>query len=274
MLTYPQISPIAVQIGSIKIHWYGLMYVAGIILGWILLLHRAKHSQGKWNSTLVGDLTFYFTLGMLVGGRVGYMIFYDLPQLISHPFSLLKVWQGGMSFHGGLLGVVVAMWLFGRRFHKHFGDISDFLVPVVPIGLAAGRIGNFINGELWGKVTDMPWAMIFPYAGPYPRHPSQLYEFILEGVVLFIILWIYSAKPRPRLAVSGLFAVCYGSFRIVIEFFRQPDAQYGYLAWGWLTMGQLLSFPLVLVGVILLWFAHHNSSKIKQPVMKDKSMNF
>ena len=199
----------------------------------------------------VEDLLFYGAIGVIVGGRLGYSLFYDLPALIDNPLNLFKVWQGGMSFHGGLLGVVVAFGFFARATGKSYFSISDFIVPMVPVGLFFGRIGNFINGELWGKVSDVPWAMIFPNAGPLTRHPSQLYEAMLEGVLLFLILWIYSAKPKPPGAVSGLFLLGYGFFRFVVEFVRVPDQQYGYLLLDWITMGQILSLPMIVIGLFI-----------------------
>ena len=195
-------------------------------------------------------------MGVILGGRLGYALFYDLSAYLAEPLKILRVWEGGMSFHGGLIGVMLATWLFGRRNGKSFFQLMDFIAPLVPIGLGAGRIGNFINAELWGKVTDVPWAMVFPNGGPDPRHPSQLYQFALEGVALFVILWLYSRKPRPTMAVSGLFAICYGIFRFIVEFVRVPDAQLGYLAWNWLTMGQVLCLPMILGGIGLMVWAH------------------
>ena len=256
MLPYPHINPIALQVGPLKIHWYGLMYVVGFLFAWFLANLRAKKPNSGWTINQVGDLLFYCAIGVVIGGRVGYMLFYDLPYFLAHPFTLFKVWDGGMSFHGGLIGVAIAVWLYGRQIKKSFFEITDFIAPLVPVGLGAGRIGNFINGELWGRVTNVPWAMVFPTGGPLPRHPSQLYEFFLEGIVLFCIVWFYSAKPKPRMAVSGLFCLCYGIFRFAAEFFRQPDIQLGYLAFGWLTMGQLLSVPMILLGAVLLWWAY------------------
>ena len=203
-------------------------------------------------------LIFYGALGAVLGGRIGYVLFYDLNSYLSEPLNIFKIWQGGMSFHGGLLGVLTAMWLFARKYCLTFFQVTDFIAPLVPIGLGAGRLGNFINGELWGRVTQVPWAMVFPdpRAGGLPRHPSQLYEASLEGVALFIILWLYSAKPRPTMAVSGMFLLCYGIFRFILEFFRMPDMQIGYVAFDWLTMGQILSTPMVLAGAGLVWWAH------------------
>jgi phosphatidylglycerol---prolipoprotein diacylglyceryl transferase len=256
MLTYPSINPVALKIGPIKFYWYGIMYLIGFAGGWLLARSRAKKPNSGWTDVMVNDLVFYVALGVILGGRLGYMLFYATTQIVNDPLSLLKIWEGGMSFHGGLIGVLIAVWLFGRKFNKHWADITDFIAPLIPIGLATGRIGNFINGELWGRVTDMPWGMVFPHVDSLPRHPSQLYEFFLEGVVLFTILWIYSAKPRPRYAVSGLFALLYGLIRFNVEFFRQPDVQLGFVAFDWLTMGQILSLPLVLIGLFLLYLSH------------------
>ena len=249
-MVYPTIDPVALSLGPLQIHWYGLMYLLGFVGAWWLGRVRAK--RYGWTATEVEDLLFYAAIGVIVGGRLGYALFYDLANNLEHPLNILKVWQGGMSFHGGLLGVLAAFWWFTRKTGKSYFTISDFIAPMVPIGLLTGRIGNFINGELWGKVSDVPWAMVFPTGGPLPRHPSQLYEAGLEGLVLFIILWLYSAKPKPLGAVSGLFLLGYGVFRFLIEFVRIPDQQYGYLALNWLTMGQLLSLPMVVLGTIFI----------------------
>ncbi len=261
MLPYPDIDPVAFQLGPLKIHWYGLMYLVGFAGAWWLGRWRARRPDSGWTPGQVDDLLFYVALGVILGGRVGYMLFYNLPVLLEQPWALLRVWEGGMSFHGGLLGVLFATWLFARRAGFRWWQVVDFIAPLIPIGLATGRIGNFINAELWGKVTDVPWAMVFPGAGPLPRHPTQLYEFFLEGVVLFVILWIYSARPRPTMAVSGLFAAGYGLFRFVVEFVRVPDAHIGYLAFGWLTMGQLLTLPLIAVGLVLLGLAYRRGDR-------------
>ncbi|HHM04344.1 MAG TPA: prolipoprotein diacylglyceryl transferase [Gammaproteobacteria bacterium] len=252
MLTYPDIDPVAIHLGPVKVHWYGLMYLAGFAAAWWLGRRRAARPGSGWNDQQVGDLIFYGALGAVLGGRVGYILFYDFDSYLENPLRMLKVWEGGMSFHGGLLGVIVAMWLFGRKQGKPFLGVTDFMAPLAPIGLGCGRIGNFINGELWGKVSDAPWAMVFPTGGPLPRHPSMLYEAFLEGAVLFALLWWYSSKPRPAGAVSGLFLLGYGVFRFAVEFVRVPDAQLGYLAFGWLTMGQVLSTPLIVAGAALL----------------------
>lgn len=262
MITYPQINPIALQLGPLKVHWYGLMYIVGFLSAWGLALYRIRRPGSELNKDQVSDLIFYAALGVVVGGRIGYMVLYNLPMLLAQPWSLFEIWNGGMSFHGGLIGVLVAIWLYSRKVGKPFTVLVDFIAPLVPIGLGAGRLGNFINGELWGRVTNVPWAMVFPTGGPFPRHPSQLYEFFLEGVVLFTIVWLYSAKPRPRMAVSGVFALCYGTFRIISEFFRQPDPQIGFIAFGWLTKGQLLSLPMVIFGALLIWWAYHSDSRL------------
>lgn len=266
MLTYPNIDPVAIHLGSFSIHWYGIMYLVGFAAVWWLGRLRTQRPGSIFSLEEISDLVFYGALGAVLGGRIGYILFYNLSAYLADPLNIFKVWQGGMSFHGGLLGVLIAMWLYGRRYHKGFFQITDFIAPLVPIGLGAGRIGNFINGELWGRVTDLPWGMIVPGRGGLPHHPSQLYQAILEGLVLFIILWLYSSKPRPTMAVSGLFLICYGMFRFLVEFVRLPDPQLGYLAFGWLTMGQVLSAPMILLGIGLLWWAY------KHPDPRYKSM--
>lgn len=255
-MQYPNINPVAFHLGSWPVYWYGLMYLVGFVSGWFVLSRRLKHRDLGITQTQLSDIVFYVALGAILGGRIGYMVFYDFHVLVTEPWMLFETWKGGMSFHGGLLGVCVAMALCARHFKLSWLAVTDIIAPAVPLGLAAGRIGNFINGELWGRVTDLPWGMVFPLAGSAPRHPSQLYEFALEGILLFIILWTYSSKPRPLGAVSGLFAIGYGVFRFCIEFFREPDAQIGYLAFGWLTEGQLLSLPLIAFGIGLMVWAY------------------
>jgi phosphatidylglycerol:prolipoprotein diacylglycerol transferase len=256
----PQIDPIAIQLGPLAIRWYGLMYLIGFAAAWWLGRRRARRPGSGWRAEQVDDLVFYAALGVILGGRVGYVLFYGFEQLLADPLYLLRIWQGGMSFHGGLLGVLVAAWLFGRKHGFGFFGTTDFVAPLVPLGLGAGRIGNFVNGELWGRVSDLPWAMVFAHAGPLPRHPSQLYEALLEGLVLFLLLWFYSARPRPRMAVSGLFLVGYGAARTAVEFAREPDAHLGFLAGGWLTMGMLLSVPMVVAGAVLLGLAYRRQT--------------
>lgn len=255
MLTYPGFDPVAIKLGPIAIHWYGIMYLIGFVGGWWLGNRRAQRPNSGWTKDHVSDMLFYVAMGVVLGGRLGYVLFYKFGEYIVEPWRIFFVWEGGMSFHGGLLGVIFAMWLFGRKTQRTFFNVADFVAPLVPIGLGAGRIGNFINGELWGKATTSPFGMIVP-GWPEARYPSQLYEAFLEGVVLFAILWIFSSKPRPLGAVSGLFLVGYGSFRFLVEFVRVPDAHLGYLAMGWVTMGQILSLPMILFGAFLLWRAY------------------
>ncbi len=280
-----QIDPIALRIPAFElfgrpfepaIHWYGVMYLLAFLVAW--LLGRSRIRAGRLPGVDVngfGDLMFYGMLGVVLGGRIGYVLFYAFGDLLGDPLMLFKVWDGGMSFHGGLLGVLVAAWWWARAQRLHFFDVMDFIAPWVAPGLGFGRIGNWIGGELWGRPTGEPWGVVFSRALPpelqqldaaslrerfdaglldlYARHPSQLYQALLEGLVLFAVLWWYSRKPRPRYAVSGLFALLYGVFRFAVEFVREPDPQLGYLAFGWVTMGQVLSTPLILLGLFLLW---------------------
>jgi phosphatidylglycerol:prolipoprotein diacylglycerol transferase len=261
---YPDIDPIAFRLGPLQVHWYGLMYLFGFGFGWLGARVRAKRRHTPIAPSQVDDLVFYCAIGIFVGGRVGYMLIYGRDALLANPLSLFFVWQGGMSFHGGLIGVLIAMAFFGRRIGQPFFAVTDFIAPWVPIGLGLGRIGNFINGELWGAPTrpGAPWAVV---VDGVPRHPSQLYEAFLEGVVLFVVLWLYSAKPRPRMAVSGLFLLLYGVFRTAVEFIREPDANIGYLAFGWVTMGQVLSAPMIVFGAALLILAYRRRHRPVEP---------
>ena len=264
MLTYPDIDPAALRVGDFAVHWYGLMYLIGFGTAWWLGGVRARRAGSGWRAQEIGDVIFYAALGVILGGRLGYVLFYNFGVFLDDPLMLVRIWQGGMSFHGGLLGVLVAMWLYGRKTGRTFFEVTDFIAPLVPIGLGAGRLGNFINGELWGRVSDLPWAMQLPcerfmeYCDgrttgySLPRHPSMLYEALLEGLILFAILWLYSRRPRPTMAVSGLFLLGYGVFRFSVEFVRVPDAHLGYLALDWVTMGQVLSAPMIVFGIVLL----------------------
>lgn len=282
------IDPIAFSIGPVAVHWYGIMYLIAFAAFWLLGERRRRAGRLPVGPTAFSDLAFYGMIGVILGGRVGYMLFYAAPELLADPLSLFRIWEGGMSFHGGLLGVLAAMWYWSRRNGMHFFDVMDFVAPLVPIGLGTGRLGNFIGGELWGRHTDLPWGMIFPRAidtaghsieqlkamagagqlAAEARHPSQLYQMLLEGVLLFCILYFVSMKPKPRYLVSGLFALFYGVFRFGVEFVREPDAQLGYLAWGWLTMGQILSLPLILLGVVLL-LASRSAPTLQPRVVAD-----
>lgn len=276
MLIHPQFDPVALKIGSIELHWYGLMYLLAFLFAYGLAVYRGK-KRGDFTSEMVSDLIFFGAMGVILGGRIGYMILYGLSDLLANPLNLFKVWEGGMSFHGGFLGVVVAMFWFSKKYHKHPFTVLDFIAPCVPTGLLFGRIGNFINGELWGRVSasDLPQLMLFPQAvnadfelisvnpklvnisqtvqnfALLPRHPSQLYQAFSEGVLLFILLWWFSSKPRPRYAISALFLLGYGISRFTTEFFRQPDVGYA-LIFGWMSKGQLYSLPMIIIGVFLM----------------------
>lgn len=261
MLIHPQFDPIAVQIGPLAVHWYGLMYLVGFGLAW--LLGRRLIALGVTRLTLRDheDLLFYAILGVIVGGRLGYTLFYKPVYYLSHPLEIVAVWEGGMSFHGGLLGVLLVLVWFARRRGFRFLEIGDFVAPLVPLGLAAGRLGNFINGELWGRVTDLPWGMVFRGSDGLPRHPSQLYQFALEGVLLFCVIWWLARKPQPLGRVSAVFLMGYGILRFLVEFTREPDAFLGLLAGG-LSMGQWLSLPMIIAGVWL----YRYSAKQPRPV--------
>jgi phosphatidylglycerol:prolipoprotein diacylglycerol transferase len=255
MLNHPDIDPIAVAIGPISVHWYGIMYLLAFASAWALAIHRTKRPNSPLTAKQVEDLIVYGALGVVLGGRFGYVMFYNFGAWLEDPLWLFRVWEGGMSFHGGLLGVIVAIFIYGRKIKVKFPEIIDFTAVLVPVGLGFGRIGNFIGQELWGRETDVSWGMIFPRdPDALVRHPSQLYQAFLEGLVLFVILYWFSQKPRPRLAVSALFLICYGVFRFAVEFVRAPDAHIPELIFGWMTRGQLLTIPLIVGGLgILIW---------------------
>ena len=283
MIQLHQIDPIAFRLGPLQVHWYGIMYLLGFATAWWLGRRRIRAGRLPGvDDQGFGDLLFYGMLGVVLGGRIGYVLFYAFGDFLANPLMLFKVWEGGMSFHGGLLGVAAAVFWWARKRRLHVFDVIDFVAPLVPPGLGLGRLGNYIGGELWGKYTQAGWGVIFPraestLAGMPPaqlqaqyasgaldalaRHPSQLYQAVLEGLVMFSVLWWYSRRPRPRYAVAGLFALMYGCFRFLVEFVRVPDAQLGeggYLAFGWLTMGQVLSTPLILLGLYWLWLSRRS----------------
>jgi phosphatidylglycerol:prolipoprotein diacylglycerol transferase len=274
------IDPVAFSLGPLDVHWYGIMYFLAFLLFWAGGNWLAKNrSWWDWTQQDVGDFLFYGMLGVVLGGRLGYVFFYGLDSLWQDPWFIFKITQGGMSFHGGLLGAMVAMSWFGRRTGRSFWQVADFVAPLVPVGLGLGRIGNFIGGELWGRVSDVPWAMVFPNAiqpggwqsgevrsawmngslDHLARHPSQLYQAFGEGLLLFLVLAFYSRVPRPLAAVSGLFLVGYGLMRFVAEFFREPDEHIGFVSGEWLTMGMILSLPMVLAGVIIMVYAYRRA---------------
>ena len=265
MLIYPQFNPVALKLGPLSIHWYGLMYLLAFLQFWYLGKRRIETqpalAKAGWTVPQLDDLLFYGVLGVVIGGRLGQVLFYEPGYYLSHPLQIVAVWKGGMSFHGGMLGVFVAMAYSAFRTKRAWLDITDFIAPLVPLGLAAGRIGNFINGELWGRVTDpaLPWAMIFPHVDQQPRHPSQLYQAGLEGVLLFVILWFYSRGVRPRGAVSGAFLIGYGSFRFIAEYFRTPDEGIFGLS-DVISMGQWLSLPMILVGVVMFAWSYRSKA--------------
>ncbi|MFZ2508670.1 MAG: prolipoprotein diacylglyceryl transferase [Steroidobacteraceae bacterium] len=258
MLSYPEIDPVAFQFGPLRIHWYGLMYVIGFAAAWWLARRRAARPNSTWKPVDVDDLIFCAAVGVIAGGRLGWIFVYGFERLLDDPLSFIRVWEGGMSFHGGLAGVMIAVAWFARRRGRKIADVFDFTAPLPALGLFAGRIGNFINGELWGKPTELPWGFL---VGGDIRHPTQLYEAALEGVLLFTVIWWFTSKPRPRLAPAGLFLACYAACRIFVEFLRLPDAHIGYLASGWLTMGQLLSLPMLIAGLGMLAWSHRRNER-------------
>lgn len=275
MMLYPEIDPIALALGPLQVRWYGLSYLLGFAAAWWLMRVRAERMPGGMSHKQIDDLLFYCVLGAVLGGRIGYSLFYQFDRLLVDPLYLFRIWEGGMSFHGGLLGVIGALAVFSRAQDKPFLQVADFIAPTAAIGLGAVRIGNFINGELWGRATDLPWGMQVPCARfpehcaagspdgvlSLPLHPSQLYEAALEGLVLFLIIWLFAARPRPTMALSGLFLFCYGAFRFLVEFVRQPDAHLGFIAFDWLTMGQILTLPMIGGGLLMLGLAYRPRSQ-------------
>lgn len=253
MLEYPNIDPVAFAIGPVRVHWYGIMYLIGFVAGWWLARRRATRPGSTWKPVDVDDLIFFAALGVILGGRIGWALVYGHEAIADNAFAFLKIWEGGMSFHGGLAGVMIAVAVFAKLRGRAIGDVFDFTAPLPGIGLFAGRVGNFINNELWGKPTDAPWGVL---VDGEVRHASQLYEAALEGLLLFAILWVFTARPRPRLAPTGLFLVLYGVFRFAVEFVRVPDDNMGYIAFGWLTTGQILCIPMILAGIALLAWAY------------------
>lgn len=256
MLAYPQIDPVAITVGVIKIHWYSVMYVLGFLAVWWLGKKRADNDYSVIKPKDMEDLVYVGAMGLILGGRMGYVLFYNFAEFLDNPLLIFNVLQGGMSFHGGMIGIFLAMSGFAKKQQTTVFALTDILAPLTPIGLGLGRLGNFINAELWGRTSDVPWAMVFPQAGSLARHPSQLYEAALEGVVLFIIMWMYTNKQRPIKAATGLALFLYGCFRFFVEFFRLPDAHLGYLALNWLTMGQILSIPMIFIGAFLFTYAY------------------
>jgi len=260
-LQFPIIDPIIFSIGPVALRWYGMMYLIGFLAAMFIANKAADNSKGVWTRDQVSDLLFYSFLGVILGGRVGYVLFYQFDYFLADPLYLFQIWQGGMSFHGGLIGVIAAIFIFARKSNKSFLSVGDFVAPLVPIGLGTGRLGNFINAELWGRQTDVPWAMVFPTDSlQVPRHPSQLYEFFLEGVVLFAILYVITRKPRSLGLASGAFLIGYGIFRTIVEFFREPDAHLG-LYFSFISKGQILSLPMILVGMLVIYLGYLSQEK-------------
>ncbi len=252
MLVHPQFDPIAFSIGPLSVRWYGLMYLFAFAVGGLLAAHRARQPNSGWKVEEISDFVFYSALGVVLGGRLGYVLFYNFAYYREHPLEILYVWTGGMSFHGGLIGVLVALFIYAKQTQRSLLAVGDFFVPVIGLGIAAVRLSNFINQELWGRVTELPIGVIFPLAGSLPRHPSQLYEALFEGVVLFIIVWLYTQKPRTLGKATGLFLLGYGIARFSIEFVREPDSHIGFVAFDWMTKGQLLTLPMIVIGLLLL----------------------
>lgn len=262
MLSHPNFDPVAVQLGPVAIHWYGLMYLLGFAAAWYIGRMRCRQPWSPLRAEQLEDLIFYGAMGVILGGRFGYVVFYNFPQFVEDPLWLFRVWEGGMAFHGGLLGVIIAVALYARKINQPVAAVWDFIAPLAPIGLGLGRLGNFIGQELWGRPTDSVFGMVFPKdPSQLARHPSQLYQFALEGVVLFAIVFFYTRKPRPQLAPGGLFLLCYGCFRFLVEFVREPDGHIGFDALGWVTRGQLLSLPMIVVGAGVMVYAYRRAAK-------------
>ncbi len=260
-LQFPVIDPIIFSIGPVALRWYGMMYLIGFVAAMFIANKAADKSDGQWTRDQVSDLLFYSFLGVILGGRIGYVLFYQWDYFLADPLYLFQIWEGGMSFHGGLLGVITAVYIFARKTNKSFLIVADFVAPLVPIGLGMGRLGNFINAELWGRETDVPWAMVFPTDSlQLPRHPSQLYEFFLEGVVLFAILYVVTRKPRSLGLAAGTFLIGYGVFRSIVEFFREPDAHLG-LYFSFISKGQILSIPMILFGFLIIYLGYLSQEK-------------
>ena len=260
-MLYHSIDPVIFQLGPLKVYWYGVLYLLGLAAAWWLARVMAHRRPSEWSLEEVNDLILYTALGLVLGGRLGYLVFYNLPGLLNAPTVVFQVWRGGMSFHGALIGAVVAIYLFARRSHKDVYQVGDFLAPLAPIAILAGHLGNFINGELWGRVTDADLGMIFPRADLEARHPVQLYEAVSEGLLLLALLWWLVGREPRRKVLSGSFLAAYGVLRIINEFFREPDVQLGYLAWDWLTMGQLLSIPMVIAGGLFIYSAYKDKEE-------------
>lgn len=260
MLIHPQFDPVAVHLGPLSVRWYGMMYLIAFFIVLVLGRYRIREQPWLgWSSRDLDDILFLGVLGAVLGGRLGYVLFYKFAEYMHDPVRILFLWEGGMSFHGGFLGVILAMLWFARSRKKRWFAVTDFIAPLIPLGLGAGRIGNFVNAELWGRATNLPWAMVFPNVDNQPRHPSQLYEFALEGLLLFGLLWWFSSRPRPLGAVSGMFLIGYGALRFLVEYTREPDGFLGLLALGF-SMGQWLSLPMVIGGMVLLAWAYRGKA--------------
>lgn len=268
MLHFPALDPIALSLGPVKVHWYGLMYLAGFLAGWRLAVRDAESGvRTLLVKEQIGDFIFYMAMGVVIGGRIGYVLFYDFDRFTQNPLWLFQAWTGGMSFHGGFLGVMLGCAFFARKHQIEVTALFDYVAPYAAPGLGFGRLGNFIGQELWGRPTDLPWGMVFPKDPlQLARHPSQLYQFFLEGIVLFAILYWFTRTSRPRWSVSGLFLLCYGIFRFSVEFVREPDVQIGYEWFGWMTRGQELCLPMIVGGLCLLLWAYRPAVLHRKPI--------